>query len=231
MRKRIDDDIELQKLIQGADYVPKAPDCRPSVMAEIERCPVRGQTPWIWALGFASAVVAVVLCAILLKAPSANVDVAMAPKPPAVTRPANITVVPPSAFKVKPGKQADRKQTSGSINITPKEEKRDNSIPDPKRHAPKKILPLVDRSSRPQKLQAELQPDTVGVTQEQVASAEHHEGDEPVAEVSVTWPSDEDKARDDRSFSYTKYDPKTGETTHCSGKRVGNAIMVCVDVE
>jgi hypothetical protein len=202
----------LRELLQAADRVPPAPDCRDAVMAGIGERRTRLRLAWVYACAALLIFIGIGV-GVGLRGPVAPRRHSVVVKAPPVHRPAQVqeqvAEEPPQSPTLvavrqhnEPAQQPDRVVRKKTLVANMRHPKRDGREPEP--------APIVPKPSVPD----------VVVQKPAPAGAQ----DKPVALVLVTFPSGETKP--DTSYEYTDRNAETGEVTKCSVTRTGNQIDI-----
>ena len=199
----------LKELLQAADRVPPAPDCRDAVMAGISE-----RRRWlrpVWVYACAALLIAIGIgTAFFVRTPGAPPRATVIVKAPPPRRP------PPPQHRIAPRQQEDTERVAVQQHSEPAHQRN--------RAARKRTLIVdVHRSERsehslePAPAMRESPAPTVTAQKPPAVAQE-----KPVAIVFVTFPSGETKA--DVSYEVTTRDVETGEVTECSVNRTGNLL-------
>lgn len=198
----------LSKALRDADCVPEAPDCRQAVMTRI--APPRGRS-FVWAYGFAAAVVVIGAGMALIPHPAPKSNRAAiakreAPAPPKVALQA--TPIPtvqeaPSATPVKRTPLPVHRVRERTAQI-----------------APRPITPQREVVEHVVVGQTPPPPTVIRLTPDR---------ERPVAIAIVTWPSAKGRQQDSYSYGYKDRNTATGQTTECRVKRSGNSVEIYME--
>lgn len=201
-----EDRDRLRELLQAADCVPPAPDCRGAVMAGIGEPRTGLRLAWMYAC--AAVIILAVACGdLLLRAPNPTTKqptiVHRATVPQPAPRKKQVAEAPP----VEPERIVVRQQVEPVHHSRFVPQRRTAATHQAKQQTPAHTVP---------------KPPVPDMTAQKPPVVEPEK--QPVALVLVTFPSGETTS--DTSYEYTDRNTETGEVTKCSVTRTGNEIDI-----
>ncbi|MEN6356014.1 MAG: hypothetical protein ABFD83_02890 [Armatimonadota bacterium] len=224
----IDDDGDMRELLKCADHVPPAPDCRQAVMAKIDRRPLRSRPVWLYAFGLLPAAALIIVLLLMNKPEPTKTEIAMAPRLPKVSAPANSIAVNRPKVKavtielVQPAEPTRRYRITSKpqycIRLKTAESRKQRS----KNHSiPETHLAVVENKSQMSSIDAsadKIEPKSNSASQTR-----------PVAIVTATWPASDNQNETSYEYGYVSHNNATGRVEECRVKRSGDNVEIYLE--